>query len=88
MTEQEARIKRLKVFMYAEKVKLYNGLFDDLNECIKALEKQIPKKVKEIHVDEYYCPSCGSENNCNDRIVGHKYCPNCGQRFWGNEDAE
>ena len=27
-----------------------------------AKEKQIPKKVTDIHVDEYYCPNCGAEN--------------------------
>ena len=52
--------------------------------AIVALEKQIPKKVIDIHVDEYYCPVCGAEHtggydalNSNSRI--DKYCPECGQ---------
>ena len=45
----------------------------------KAIEKQIPMKVSEIHVDEYYCPACGSENVCDQKIITHKYCPECGQ---------
>lgn len=52
-----------------------------LHMAIKAVKKQLPMEVKEIHVDEYFCPACGSENNCNNRIVEHKYCPECGQRL-------
>lgn len=44
-----------------------------------AKEKQIPKKVTDIHVDEYYCPNCGAENIADQGKVPHKYCPNCGQ---------
>lgn len=46
---------------------------------LNALRKRVPMKVKEIHVDEYYCPSCGAQNNCNDAVVEDEYCPNCGQ---------
>ena len=38
-----------------------------------------PQKVTDIHVDEYYCPSCGAENICDQGKVCHKFCPNCGQ---------
>lgn len=38
-----------------------------------------PKMVTDVHVDEYYCPACGSENNCDQKKVEDKYCPNCGQ---------
>ena len=51
----------------------------DFDRVKKALEKQIPMKVKEIHVDEYCCPACGAENNCDDGIMGDKFCPECGQ---------
>lgn len=46
---------------------------------LNALTKRVPMKVREVHLDEYYCPACGSENNCNDGIVGDKFCPECGQ---------
>lgn len=51
-----------------------------------ALEKQIPQKVTDIHVDEYYCPSCGAENNKDDNCnYGDDYCPCCGQALdWGD----
>ena len=50
----------------------------DYDETLK-IEHEKPMKIKEIHLDEYFCPACGSENNCNDGIVGDNYCPNCGQ---------
>lgn len=50
--------------------------------AIQALEKQIPKKITEIHCDEYYCPNCGSENNCDQYVVSDKYCPKCGQALY------
>ncbi len=48
---------------------------------IKALKKQIPMKVREIHVDEYICPCCLEENGCNELEVTDEYCPKCGQRL-------
>ena len=54
--------------------------------AVEALEKQLPKKIKEIHLDEYFCPTCGSENGCNDGKVEDKFCPECGQRLdWSDE---
>lgn len=44
-------------------------------------KKNTPVKVKEIHIDEYYCPTCGAENGCSDGKVEDNFCPNCGQRF-------
>lgn len=48
-------------------------------KCQEAREKQIPVKVENIHVDEYYCPACGAENGCDQGHVGDHYCPVCGQ---------
>lgn len=48
-------------------------------ECREAREKQRAKKVTDVHVDEYYCPACGAENNCDQGKIGDKYCPECGQ---------
>ena len=51
--------------------------------CIEALKKQIPMKVEEIHVDEYFCPACGAQNNCGDIcLIGDSYCPECGQALY------
>lgn len=58
-------------------------------EEFKALkEKNKPKEVTEIHCDEYYCPACHSENNCDEFTVNDTYCPVCGQALKkkGNKD--
>lgn len=52
-----------------------------VEECRDAVEKQKPMTIEEIHVDEYFCPYCGSENGCDQKRVGDKFCPNCGQRI-------
>lgn len=47
----------------------------------KMSRRETPMKIIEIHVDEYYCPACGAENNCDQGYVQDAYCPACGQRF-------
>lgn len=56
-----------------------------VEECREAVEKTNGMKVTDIHVDEYYCPNCGSENLCDQGVIGDKYCPNCGQRLESEE---
>ena len=48
-------------------------------EVDKLKEKQLPMKIEEVHVDEYYCPACGAEHCCNDGTVEDDFCPKCGQ---------
>lgn len=50
-----------------------------VEECRDAVNRQEPMEIQEIHVDEYFCPRCGSENNCDQKRVDDKFCPNCGQ---------
>lgn len=38
-------------------------------------------EIKEIHVDEYYCPACGAENICEQGTPEDRFCPICGQRL-------
>lgn len=33
-----------------------------VEECREAVEKRKAMAVNEVHVDEYFCPSCGAEN--------------------------
>ena len=47
----------------------------------KLSRRETPMKITEIHVDEYYCPACGAENNCDQGYVQDAYCPACGQRL-------
>lgn len=49
-------------------------------------ERDAAMEINEIHVDEYYCPACGAENNCDQGVVEDKFCQRCGQRFKGRED--
>lgn len=67
------------------------GLGDEeeqaINTAIEALKKRIPAKVEEIHVDEYYCPACGAENNADQGKAPDDFCPCCGQAL-DSEGAE
>ena len=82
MTEIEAiKILKRDLAIQTENKALPDGI-NAIAMAIKAIEKQIPKKVK---YDEYgkeegypYC-ECG-ECLIND-LVGVKHCPNCGQKL-------
>lgn len=65
---------------------LYPSNPDTIDAVLQALTKQIPMRVTDIHVDEYYCPACGAENNADQSIVPDRYCPRCGQRIYQEED--
>lgn len=43
-------------------------------------------EINEIHVDEYYCPACGAENNCDQGVVEDYFCPRCRQRLKEREN--
>lgn len=57
---------------------------DALKIAYAALDKRLPMEVTDIHVDEYYCPACGSENCCGDGpgMIGDRFCPVCGQALY------
>ena len=44
-------------------------------------ERDTAMEITEIHVDEYYCPACGEENNCDQGVVEDNFCPRCGQKL-------
>jgi len=48
---------------------------------LDCVNKQIPLKVVDIHVDDYICPNCFNEGNTIDDKVIPKYCQTCGQRL-------
>ena len=74
------------------------GTDDDLQQAVQAVEetratvdalrKRLPMHVTYIHCDEYYCPACGSENNCDQGKVHDKYCPQCGQRLERQKEGD
>lgn len=70
-----------------------------LKFAVKAVEKQIPKKMS-IKISDYmikgylyrdkcgYCPNCGEFRGNLDyqphKIIKYKFCPDCGQALdWG-----
>ena len=61
-----------------------------IDEAIKAMEKQIPKKPvsKYKYRDgENVCPSCETENRCRIVMSWEKFCPDCGQAIdWEVEE--
>lgn len=50
-----------------------------LNRAIKAMEKQVPKKLIPNQYREWDCPNCNSSIN----VIFYQgaYCPNCGQHW-------
>ena len=55
-------------------------------EIMELKERDMAMEINEIHVDEYYCPVCGAENNCDQGVVEDNFCPRCGQRLKVRED--
>jgi len=48
----------------------------DIELAIKALKKQLPKKVTEKHGDSGFCPVCHMHN-----LDVFQYCSKCGQKL-------
>ena len=68
----------------------YKSRFASVNLAISALEKQIPKKVKQyndksifIYEGVFYCPSCQEDVSMDDI-----YCCQCGQSLDWEEENE
>ena len=55
-------------------------------EIMELKERNTAMEINEIHVDEYYCPACGAENNCDQGVVEDNFCPRCGRRPKRRED--
>lgn len=55
-------------------------------EIVELKERDTAMEINEIHVDEYYCPACGAENNCDQGVVEDNFCPRCGRRLKRRED--
>lgn len=48
---------------------------DEVNTCIEAIEKQIPKQLHQYANGTEHCPNC----DANLTGMGFKYCVECGQ---------
>lgn len=61
-----------------------------VEECRETMEKQKPKKPRDIEYDYSYfiCPTCGEGIYVSDNFESHKYCLNCGQAIDWEESGE
>ncbi len=50
--------------------------------CAKALQKQVPMRVKDIGMYYFKCPACGREDSTFDVGQAPGYCRNCGQALY------
>ena len=89
MTESEA-IELIENDLKLHSKDLSSKYKNGLRMAIKALEKQIPKKLKEHTQSQYGCiPVCGVCNGIMDLMQGDlNYCPNCGQKLNWESDEE
>ena len=70
----EEAIKYLKMATDEAENEEFSDKYKEMcNMSIKALEKQIPKKM-----ESYYCPDCRHYFEDGEE---HNYCPSCGQRL-------
>ena len=69
-----------------EKIRQYREI-GTVEECREAVEKQKPKKPKDVEYDYSYfvCDACGGWIYVSDDFESHHYCLNCGQAIqWEN----
>lgn len=62
-----------------------------VEECREAMEKQIPKKPRDVEYDYSYfvCDNCGTIIYTSDEFESHHYCLNCGRAInWPDMDSE
>ena len=69
-----------------EKLAAYENTGLTPEQIMGLKERDTAMEINEIHVDEYYCPVCGAENNCDQGVVEDNFCPRCGQRLKVRED--
>ena len=77
--------KGVKEWQAADRLGAYENTGLTPPEIMDLKERDTAMEINEIHVDEYYCPACGAENNCDQGVVEDNFCPRCGQRFWEDE---
>lgn len=62
-----------------------------VEECREAMEKQIPKKPRDVEYDHSYfvCDNCGTIIYTSDEFESHHYCLNCGRAIeWPDMNLE
>lgn len=89
MTNEEALIEIQKLLTH------YHGvaLFEPFKVAISALEKQIPKKPKNVYIAQdkgiityWECPRCKRRHRSDYFECATSYCDECGQKICWTED--
>ena len=78
--------KGVKEWQAADRLGAYENTGLTPEQIRELKERDTAMEINEIHVDEYYCPACGAENNCDQGIVEDNFCPRCGRRLKRRED--
>ena len=91
MNEKKVR-EAIKIIKSNYPTSGYYMLCEALDTAIKALEKQLSKKVDimDYPLDDinFRCPVCKSEYIC-EKEHEHFYCPTCGQKLdWKEAEEE
>ena len=69
------------IYQAIQKLARYEDTGLTPEKIVELKERDVAMEVNEIHVDEYYCPACGAENNCDQGVVEDNFCLRCGQRL-------
>ena len=87
MTYEEA-LKHIEIsLMLCESMNVFSDNADFWKTAKKAVEKQIPLKVKNREFESASCPICGTTVlMLANELEYEKYCPQCGQALdWSDE---
>ena len=90
-TEQGVKLEPHEItphqrWLLLERLHVYEDTGLTPPEIMELKERDTAMEINEIHVDEYYCPACGAENNCDQGVVEDYFCPRCGQRLKEREN--
>ena len=64
-----------------KKIKTVAVTEEEYEEYLELRERATPMRVTDIHVDEFYCPNCGSEIPHDYDCQLPNFCKECGQRL-------
>ena len=82
MSKEQELIDELQEYLDIEELDTGNICLypEEVQMCINALEKQVPKKVAyfKFGVDAYECPNC---EDISLKISAGQYCRYCGQKI-------
>lgn len=64
-----------------QRLAMFENIGMDPEKLWELKRRDTPMKITYIRCDEYFCPACGNDNNCDQYRINDKFCPWCGQRL-------